>query len=136
MILQYKGFNNNWCYEEAEIISFANVWVGEETRKYRQDGIRFKEYDDKLRGTRSEEKINNVELQRVKELHDAVNRLIKEETHCSDDIIYNINCSFEQMENVIVIILKDKNKFITYVFEQANHGIYLLNNNGQTIQKL
>ena len=29
MILQYKGFKENWCYEEADQISFANVYVGD-----------------------------------------------------------------------------------------------------------
>ena len=34
MILQYKGFNNNWVYEEAEVITSAVVWVGKETCDY------------------------------------------------------------------------------------------------------
>ena len=37
MILQYKGFNNNWCYEEAETIIFANVWVGKEFPNMKQN---------------------------------------------------------------------------------------------------
>lgn len=36
MVLQYKGFNNNWIYEEAEVITSAVVWVGKETRAYRK----------------------------------------------------------------------------------------------------
>jgi hypothetical protein len=38
MILQYKGFNNNWVYEEADTIASAVVWVGKETRDYRKGG--------------------------------------------------------------------------------------------------
>ena len=46
MILQYKGFNNTWVYEEAEIITSAVVWVGKETRDYRKGGVR---YEGKLK---------------------------------------------------------------------------------------
>lgn len=118
MILEYKGFNNNWIYEEAEIITYAVVWVGKETQKYREGGLKYKTESD---------------LAYVKEMHEAVDNLIKEETHCSDEIIYHIDKPFEQMENVTVVTLSDKNKYITRVFE---NGVYLLNSKGQTVQKL
>ena len=124
MILQYKGYNNNWVYEEADIITQAVVWVGKETRDYRKGGIR---YEHKKNS-------NQDDLAYVREMHEAVDRLIKEETHCnSDEIVYHINSSFDQMENVTVVTLSDKNKNITRVFES---GVYLLNNKGQTVQKL
>ena len=131
MILQYKGFNNNWCYEEAETITQAVVWVGKETRDYRKGGVRYeKKYlPDYMNGRSKEE----VDLCYVKEMHEAVDKLIRKETNCSDEIAYHINKPFDEMENVVVVTLSDKNKYITRVFES---GVYLLNNKGQTVQRL
>lgn len=129
MVLQYKGFNNNWVYEEAETVTSAVVWVGKETRDYRKGGIRYEKKYENLHGR----EICEVDLSYVKEMHDAVDRLIKEETHCGDEIVYHIDKPFDQMENVTVVTLNDKNKNVTRVFES---GVYLLNGKGQTIQKL
>ena len=123
MILQYKGYNNNWVYEEAETVTWAVVWVGKETRDYRKGGIRYEKKKER----------NQDDLAFSKEMHEAVDRLIKEETHCSDEIVYHNNGSFDQMENVTVVMLNDKNKNVTRVFES---GVYLLNSKGQTVQKL
>lgn len=117
MILQYKGFNNNWTYEEAETITYAVVYVGEITSKYKSD--------------RSEDR--NEALKRAKIMHDEVDKLIEQETHCGDDIIYHIDKPFSEMGNVTVVMLRDKNKNITRVFDA---GVYLLNNKGQTVQRL
>lgn len=133
MILQYKGFNNNWCYEEAETIIFANVWVGKETRDYREGGDRYKLHTEKLQEFMTEEERNNLRLKYAQEMHNAVDRLIKQETNCYDNIVYHIEGSFDKMENVCVVTLIDKNKTNTYVFE---YGVYLLNNRGQTVQKI
>lgn len=133
MILQYKGFNNNWCYEEAETIVFANVWVGKETRDYRKDGVRYKLHTEELQKCGSEEERESLRLKYVQEMHNAVDKLIKEETNCYDNIVYHIDGRFDDMENVSVVTLMDKNKTITYVFE---NGVYLLNNRGQTVQRI
>lgn len=130
MILQYKGFNNNWVYEEAEIITSAVVWVGKETHDYRRDGDKYKEKYKNLHGL----EIAEADLSYVQEMHEAVDKLIREETHCgSGEIVYHIDKPFDQMENVTVVTLNDKNKNITRVFES---GVYLLNSKGQTVQKL
>ena len=129
MILQYKGFNNNWVYEEAEVITSAMVWVGKETRDYRRGGIRYEKKYENLHGR----EIGEADLAYVKEIHEAVDRLIREETHCGDEIVYHIDKPFDQMENVTVVTLNDKNKNVTRVFES---GVYLLNSKGQTVQKL
>ena len=134
MILEYKGFNNNWIYEEADTITHAVVWVGKETRDYRKGGIRhsLKYSEDYMRGRSKEE----VDLAYAKELHEAVDRLIREETHCCDDIAYHIDTSrFDEMENVVVVTLQDKHKYVTRVFN-PDSGVYLLNSRGQTVQKL
>ena len=123
MILQYKGFNNNWIYEEADTITSAVVWVGKETRDYREDGVKYKQ----------KQKLNQDDLAYAEELHKAVDKLIMEETHCADEIVYHIDNPFNEMENVVVITLRDRNKYVTRVFED---GVYLLNGKGQTVQKL
>lgn len=117
MILQYKGFNNNWAYEEADTITYAVVGVGEVTRKYRCD-----------RSNDSDEA-----LKRVKMMHDEVDKFIDQETNCGDGIIYHIDKPFSEMENVTVVMLRDRNKNITRVFDE---GVYLLNDKGQTVQRL
>lgn len=129
MILQYKGFNNNWCYEEAETITQAVVWVGKETRDYRKGGERYNKKYENLHGL----DIAKADLAFVKEMHEAVDRLIRKETHCDGEIVYHIDKPFDQMENVTVVTLNDKNKNITRVFES---GVYLLNSKGQTVQRL
>ena len=136
MILQYKGFNNNWVYEEAEVITSAVVWVGKETRDYRKGGVRYeKKYSELYKDGKTPEQsdLNKVDLDYVAEMHKAVDRLIREETHCGDEIVYHIDKPFDQMENVTVVTLNDKNKNVTRVFES---GVYLLNSKGQTVQKL
>lgn len=116
MVLQYKGFNNNWCYEEADIVTSAIVYVGEVAESYRK---RESEYEDKLLYS--------------EELYKAVNDLIIKETACDDTIEYHTNKLFDQLGNVVVVMLKDRNKNITRVFDS---GVYLLNNHGQTVQRL
>ncbi len=134
MILQYKGFNNNWIYEEADTVAHAVVWAGKETRDYREGGVRCSlKYSEEYMHGRSKEE---VDLSYTREMHEAVDRLIKEETHCSDDIVYHIaQTRFDEMENVVVVTLQDKNKYITRVFNQDG-GVYLLNSRGQTVQRL
>ena len=135
MILQYKGFNNNWCFEEAETITFANVWVGKETQDYREGGCRHKIHLEELQKCTSEEEKNKLQFKYAKEMHDAVDKLITEETHFCDDIVYHIKGKFDKMENVCTVMLADKNRQIVYVFDQ-DHGVYLLNSRGQTVQRL
>lgn len=116
MILQYKGFKENWCYEEADQISFANVYVGDIIKE-----VSNKEYGD--------------DLLRIKAIHNAVDELLKKETGCYDEeIIYHTEESFLDMKNVCVVMLDDKNKHIARVFSKKT--AYLLNNRGQTIQRL
>lgn len=138
MILQYKGFNNNWCYEEANTIVWSNVWVGKETRDYRNGGCRsilFEKDMQKHRGTTEHNEIYAPKkLAYVNEMHKAVDKLIQKETNCADEIIYLIgDKKFDELENVCVVTLKDKMKYITYVFTE---GVYILNNSGGTVQKI
>ena len=115
MILQYKGFKENWCFEEADQISFANVYVGDVIKE-----VSNKEYGD--------------DLERARAIHSAVDEHLKKETGCYDEeIIYHVG-TFTDMKNVCVVMLDDKNKHIARVFYK--NTAYLLNNRGQTIQRL
>lgn len=136
MILQYKGFNHNWVYEEAETIISAKVWVGKETRDYRKGGQRYEnKYAELYRNCKNPESIDieKVDSDYIEEMYKAVNRLIQKETGCSDEIIYHITEILSQIEYLTIVTLKDKNKYITYAF---NNDVYLLNGKGQTVQKL
>ena len=117
MILQYRGYKNNWCYEEAEQISYSNINVEDVIKEYSS-----KEYND--------------DLERARAIPNAVDEYLKKETGCyGDEIIYHTGeCSFMDMHNISVVMLGDKNKHITRVFYK--NTAYLLNNRGQTIQKL
>jgi hypothetical protein len=116
MILQYKGFKENWCYEEAEQISYANVYVGDVIEQVLE-----KEYSNGL--------------EQAKAMQNAVDEILKKETGCySDEIIYHTEGIFKDMKHVCVVMLDDKNKHITRVFYK--NTAYLLNNRGQTIQRL
>lgn len=131
MILQYKGFNNNQCYIEAETITWANVWVGKETQQYRNGGDRFS-IREKLREQGEKEQ---DDLLYIEEMHDAVDRLIQSETGTiTDEIVYCVgDTRFDQLENVFVVMLSGQNLSKTYLF---NRGVYLLNNYGKTVQKI
>lgn len=133
MILQYQGFKNNWCYEEADTIVFAKVWVGKVTRDYRQGGTQHKTHTEELTKCNSEKERDSLKLKYVQDMQDAVNKLIKEETNCYDDIVYHIEGRFDEMENVAIVTLMDKNKMVTYVFDD---GVYLLNSRGQTVRRI
>ena len=123
MILQYKGYNNNWCYEEANTIIWANICVGRITQDYKEKKINLNQNVD-----------STQEMHNVQEMHKAVNELIQSETNCDSDIIYLIgNKSFSDLDNICVVTLKDKMKYITYVFIE---GVYILNNSGGTVQKI
>ena len=129
MILQFKGFNNNWSYEEADIITYAYLNVDETTKKYRGNThSNFKTEEDEY----------NWNLNRSKEMHDAVDDYICRQTNAAN-IIYSIGeLPFSEMTNILVVMLDDKNKHITRVFDtrNADTSVYLLNGKGQTVQKL
>lgn len=74
MVLKYKGFNNNWVYEEAEVITSAVVWIGKKTRAYRKGGVRYeKKYSELYKDGKTPEQsdLNKVDLDYVAEMHKA-----------------------------------------------------------------
>ena len=129
MILQFKGINNTWSYEEADIITYTYLNVDEIIKKYRGNTRpNFKTEEDEY----------NWNLNRSKEMHDETDDYICRQTNAAN-IIYNIGeLPFSEMTNILVVMLDDKNKHITRVFDTTNAdtSVYLLNGKGQTVQKL
>lgn len=113
MILQYKGFNNNWSYEEAETITVATVEV---TRA-------------KIEANESEE-----ELCLIKDISEKIDQEIRESTNCAN-ITYITKKPIYELGYVKVAMLSDKNKDCAYVFDM-NTEVYLLNNSGKTVRKV
>lgn len=132
MILQFKGVNNVWCYEEAEQIRWANVWIGSVIKDYREGGEKWNLLQNKIKnGNGLEDDGLGVKLQT--EMKNRVDDLIRKETNCGNEVVYYADLSFIQSENVCVVTLGDRHKNVTYVFEE---GVYLLNGRGQTVQRL
>lgn len=135
MILQYKGFNDNWCYEQSNTIVYSKVYVGEITKSF-QDGGQFSYNLKDIEKSPIEigESAEGIALNRVKMMHESVDKFIKEKTNCADEIVYLIGDKrFDEMENICVVTLKDKNKYVTYVFD---NGVYILNDSGGTVQRI
>ena len=116
MILQYKGFNNNWCYEEADIITSATIYLGEVAENYHNKKNEYRN-----------------EIAYYDEVYKAINEFIVKETGCENEIAYHTDKQLDKLGNVVVVMLNDRNKNVTRVFE---NNVYLLNSKGQTVQRL
>ena len=127
MILQYKGFNNNSTYIYADEITFARVYIGKEPKDYAKDGIRYNLYSEN-NGTDPYQDPSYVQ-----EYHNAINKIIRNETHCDDEIIWVTDKNMLKLDNVTVVMISSKNIVRTYVFDK---GAYMLNDYGKTITRL
>lgn len=118
MILQYKGFKNNWSFEEAETITYAYINVGDIAMNYRGYA--------------------NGDIERVRKMHEEIDEYITKET-CATNIVYNIgDLPMSEMVNIAVVILLDKGKVTSRVFalDGENNRVFLLNDRGQTVCKI
>ena len=127
MILQYKGYNNNWTYIYADEITFARVYIGKETKDYVKDGIRYNIYI-KEKGVDPYQDPSYVQ-----EYHQAIDKVIYDATHCDKEIIWVVDKNILKLENVTVVMISSKNLIRTYVFDT---GAYMLNDCGKTIMRL
>lgn len=114
MILQYKGFNNNWTYEEANQITVATAEI-----------------------TIAEIRANDAEeeLKAIRDISEKIEKEIIAQTHAGINITCLTNKPIYKCGNVKVTILSDKNKEVTYVFDMEQE-VYLLNDSGKTIRKI
>lgn len=116
MILEYKGYNNNWCYEEASVISWAFVSVDKEIESVKN-------------------KFNGNTLNLEAEIRIVIETKIRNETMASSDYISFMigKTPISELTNICVVILNGKDLNETYVFLS---GVYLLNNSGGTVQRI
>lgn len=122
MILQYKGYNNVWCYEEARHINWANVELVTVSEKFEK---RF-----------NEAHTPEDELQLISDHHKAIYNKICDDTHCDFESINDMTIgSLRDLNNVCIVNLGDRDVNTTYIFEQGR-GVYILNSRGQTVQRI
>ena len=128
MILEYKGFNNNWTYIYADEITFARVYIGKESNDYVKDGLRYNFY---LKENNSDP---YQDVHYIQEGYNAIDEIIKKETHCDDDIIWVTDEKDRfKLQNICVVMISSKNIVRTYAFD---NGAYMLNDSGKTVMRL
>lgn len=114
MILQFRGYKNNWVYEYAESVAISTVEVT------RAD----------IHAEDSEE-----ELRIIKNISSKIEQEIKDETGCGKDIVYITDKALYELGHVKVAVLADEDKHIAYVFD-IGREVYLLNDNGKTVRRV
>lgn len=112
MILQFKGFNNNITYEEAELITVSACDL------------------PKIETDLAE----NHSLEKIREITERAEKVLREQTNCAN-IKYITDKPIYELGVVKVVMLDDKNKHCTYVFD-TDVEAYLLSNSGKTIRKV
>jgi thymidine phosphorylase len=118
MILQYKGYNENWVFTEADEIAWANVYVGDVIK-------------EALCRT------HKGPTEAVADIHNVVVGKIAAETHSGEDgIVFHIGeKQIKELTNVCAVLLfGGRSRGETYVFDSQT--AYILNNNGKTIQRV
>lgn len=112
MILQYRGFKNNWVFEDSEIIATTKLNLNDFINKP------------------SERRIM-IGIDGIKELHERIDGIIRNEIGDLDGrITYFVgDVNFSDLELVSIVMLKNK----IYVL---NSEAYLLNDSGKTISKI
>lgn len=113
MILQYKGFNNNWTYEEADSITTSTVAI-----------------------TKAEIQEENIEkeLEKIGYFSEQIRKEIQDATKCNN-MVFITDKPLYSLGFVKIAIMRDKNKEVTYIFD-AFKEVYLLSNSGKTVKRL
>lgn len=111
MILQYRGFNNNWIFEESKSIGYTKInlndFLGIPENRKTEDGI-----------------------EGIKNTIEKIEKIIISETGTEAHIVYYVgNTNFIDLELISVVMLIG----VTYVI---NSEAYLLNDLGKTIVKI
>lgn len=114
MILQFRGYKNNWVYEYAESIAVSTVEISK-AEIHAEDG--------------------EEELIIIKDVSSKIEQQIKDGTGCGKDIVYITDKPLYELGYVKVAVLADENKHIAYVFD-TNREVYLLNDNGKTVRRV
>ncbi len=114
MILQFRGYRNNWVYEYAESIAVSTLEITKAD----------------IHAEDSEE-----ELKIIKDISSKIEQEIRDETGCGKDIVHITDKPLYELGYVKVAVLADENKHIAYVFD-TNREVYLLNDNGKTVRRV
>lgn len=113
MILQYKGYNDSWVYEDAEKIAVSTVEISiaciteEDTEK---------------------------QLEEIRKISEQIEGEIIAATSCTN-IAYLTDVPLWRCGCANAVMLSGKGKERTYVFDMDKE-VYLLNNDGKTVGKV
>lgn len=113
MILQYKGYNDSWVYEDAEKIAVSTVEIT----------------IAQITAEDAEE-----QLLEIRKISEQIEEEIIAETHCAN-ITYLTDIPLWRCGCVNVVTLSDRGKERTYVFDMDKE-VYLLSNDGKTVRKV
>jgi hypothetical protein len=115
MVIQYKGFNDGWCYEEADTVYVKTLFVSDLLDHYK----------------------DCTELNDFSEMYDKLNLCIQNECSC-DSPVYLTKKETKDLDRINVVILGTGSKCSipcgkVYVFDS---DFYLLNDSGKTVQHI
>lgn len=113
MILQYKGYNASWVYEDAEKIALSTVEISIADIK---------------------EQDTEKQLLEIRKISELIEEEIITATSCTN-IVYLTDVPLWRCGCVYVVVLSDRGKERTYVFDMDKE-VYLLSNDGKTVRKV
>lgn len=113
MILQYKGYNDSWVYEESDKIAIA-------TTEITIAQITAEDIEEQL-----------LEIRKISE---RIEEEIIAATSCTN-ITYLTEPPLWRCGCVNVVMLSDKGKERTYVLDMDKE-VYLLSNDGKTVRRV
>lgn len=113
MILQYKGYNDSWVYEDAEkiVVSTVEISIAHITEENAEK-----------------------QLEEIRKISEQIEGEIIADTSCTN-ITYLTEPPLWRCGCVSVVMLSDKGKERTYVFDMDKE-VYLLSNDGKTVRKV
>ena len=110
MVLQFRGYKNNWVYQSAKTIAITEVEIT-------KADINTKDKEE--------------ELSVIKEVASEIEHEIRSAIGCGDYITYIVDKPLYELGLVKVAVLGED----TYVFD-TNREVYLLNDNGKTVRRV
>lgn len=130
MILQYKGFNRNWCYTEAETVTYVTIDVSDTIRKVK----------NQLVNQNVNDSTDADNLSRLRVIREAVEKQIADETSWGGSLIYMTEGSIEDADSLCIVMLErgdSASTNVVYVFSAGKRKtVYLLNSDGKTVNRI
>lgn len=113
MILQYKGYNDSWVYEDADKIAVSTTEIS--IAKITEENA-------------------EKQLEEIRKISEQIEEEIIAATHCIN-ITYLTDMPLWRCGCVNVVTFSDAGKERTYVFDMDKE-VYLLSNDGKTVRKM